>query len=74
MALWIKPNSAVFVGDGTKATAELFADTASDLATTCDGISLEKGSTADVIDEGVTYVLDSSYSWVSPTPAESKGR
>jgi hypothetical protein len=69
MAFWTKPNSVVCVGDGTKSAAELFADTSTDLALTCENITLAAGSIAYVIAEGEFYVLNSADEWKSSTPA-----
>jgi hypothetical protein len=69
MAFWTKPNSIVCVGDGTKSAAELFADTSTDLALTCENITLAAGSIAYVIAEGEFYVLNSADEWKSSTPA-----
>ena len=69
MAFWTKPNSVVCVGDGTKSTAELFADASTDLALACENITLAAGSIAYVIAEGEFYVLNSADEWKPSTPA-----
>lgn len=69
MAFWTKPNSVVCVGDGTRSAAELFADTSTDLALTCENITLAAGSIAYVIAEGEFYVLNSTDEWKPSTPA-----
>lgn len=60
---WLKPNSHYTTNDG-KLYGEFYADTAEDLATTLDGVDIEKGSIAYVIASGKFYVLNSSGEWI----------
>lgn len=60
---WLKPNSHYTTNDG-KLYGEFFADTAEDLATSLDGVDIEKGSIAYVIASGKFYVLNSSGEWI----------
>lgn len=60
---WLKPNSHYTTNDG-KLYGEFYADTAEDLATSLDGVDIEKGSIAYVIASGKFYVLNSSGEWI----------
>ena len=60
---WLKPNSHYTTNDG-KLYGEFYADTAEDLATSLDGVDIEKGSIAYVIASGKFYVLNSSDEWI----------
>ena len=61
---WLKPNSHYTTNDG-KLYGEFYADTAEDLATSLDGVDIEKGSIAYVIASGKFYVLNSSGEWIN---------
>jgi hypothetical protein len=60
---WLKPNSHYTTNDG-KLYGEFYADTVEDLATSLDGVDIEKGSIAYVIASGKFYVLNSSGEWI----------
>lgn len=69
---WLKPNSHYTTNDG-KLYGEFYADTAEDLATSLDGVDIEKGSIAYVIASGKFYVLNSSGEWIISDPDSASG-
>lgn len=69
---WLKPNSHYTSNDG-KLYGEFYADTAEDLATSLDGVDIEKGSIAYVIASGKFYVLNSSGEWISSDSDSASG-
>jgi hypothetical protein len=69
---WLKPNSHYTTNDG-KLYGEFYADTAEDLATSLDGISIAKGSIAYVISSGAFYVFNSSGEWINSDSDSASG-
>lgn len=69
---WLKPNSHYTTNDG-KLYGDFFANTAEDLATSLDGVDIEKGSIAYVIASGKFYVLNSSGEWISSDSDSASG-
>lgn len=69
---WLKPNSHYTTNDG-KLYGEFYADAAEDLATSLDGVDIEKGSIAYVISSGKFYVFNSSGEWISSDSDSASG-
>lgn len=69
---WLKPNSHYTTNDG-KLYGEFYADTAEDLATSLDGVDIEKGSIAYVIASGKFYVFNSSGEWINSDSDSASG-
>lgn len=69
---WLKPNSHYTTNDG-KLYGEFYADTAEDLATSLDGVDIEKGSITYVTASGNFYVLNSSGEWINSDSDSASG-